>query len=172
MTDTPSNTTDDNKKAAPRFNLRGQYIKDLSMENPHAPQSLMGQKEAPKVDMHLDMKARKVQETLYELTMNFNIQTKSQDSVLFIMDLKYAGVFELVNIPQDAIDRVLVVDSAFTLFPFARRVVSDITRDSGFPSLVLEPIDFLGIYHRRQQQEAQAAGGTQGMKAPENALLN
>lgn len=138
----------------PRFSLRGQYVKDLSMENPHAPESLYAGNEQPKVDLNLDLQARQVQEQLYELSMVFHVKGES-DKTLFVLDLTYAGLFELVNIPGEAIERVLLVDCAFSLFPFARRIVSDITRDSGFPPLILEPIDFMNLYERRKQQEQQ-----------------
>ena len=139
----------------PRFAMKGQYIKDLSLENPHAPTSLLTMKEPPKVDLNLDLQAQRIQDELYELAMVFNIRT-SAERTLFIVDLTYAGIFELINIPPPIIERVLLVDCAFTLFPFARRVISDITRDGGFPPLLLEPIDFMGLFEQRKQQDPTA----------------
>ncbi len=138
----------------PRFSLKGQYIKDLSLENPNAPHSLMASKQPPKVDLNIDLQGQKVQEHLYELTVVINVKAES-DKVLFVVELSYAGLFELYNIPEQLLERVLLVDSAFTLFPYVRRVVSDLTRDAGFPPLMLEPVDFLGLYERRKAAEAQ-----------------
>ena len=144
--------------AAPRFALKGQYIKDLSFENPHAPASLLGVKEQPKVDLSLDLQAQRVDEHLYELSLVIKV-TADADRTLFVLELTYAGIVELVNIPAHLLERVLLVDSAFTLFPFARRVVSDVTRDGGFPPLILEPIDFMGLFEQRKTQENIALEG-------------
>lgn len=143
----------------PRFSLKGQYIKDLSLENPNAPSSLLASKEPPKVDLNIDLQGQKIQEHLYELTMVINVKAES-DKVLFVVELSYAGLFELYNIPEQLLERVLLVDSAFTLFPYVRRVVSDLTRDAGFPPLMLEPVDFLGLYERRKAAEAQQGDTT------------
>ncbi len=140
---------------APRFALKGQYIKDLSFENPHAPASLLGVKDQPKVDLSLDLQAQRIDEHLYELAMVIKVVADAERT-LFVLELTYAGIVELVNIPPHLLERVLLVDSAFTLFPFARRVVSDITRDGGFPPLVLEPIDFMALFEQRKSQEQAA----------------
>jgi preprotein translocase subunit SecB len=144
--------TESNETLPPRFAMKGQYIKDLSLENPHAPMSLLALKEPPKVDLNLDLQAQRIQDDLYELALVVNIKT-SAEKTLFIVDLTYAGIFELINIPAPLLERVLLVDCAFTLFPFARRVISDITRDGGFPPLLLEPIDFMGLFDQRKLQE-------------------
>lgn len=141
--------------AAPRFALKGQYIKDLSFENPHAPSSLLGVKDQPKVDLSLDLQAQRIDEHLYELSIVIKVVADAERT-LFVLELTYAGIIELVNIPQPLLERVLLVDSAFTLFPFARRVVADATRDGGFPPLILEPIDFMGLFEQRKTQEQAA----------------
>ncbi|TAE80621.1 MAG: protein-export chaperone SecB [Alphaproteobacteria bacterium] len=146
-----------NNDQQPRFSMKGQYIKDLSLENPNAPENLMTMKEQPRVDLNLDLQGRRVADNFYELAITASVKTLSGEQVLFVLDLTYAGLFELVNIPEELIERVLLVDSAFALFPFARRVVADITRDSGFPPLMLDPIDFLGLYEQRRRQEAEQA---------------
>jgi preprotein translocase subunit SecB len=157
MTETATDTT-------PRFAMRGQYIKDLSFENPRAPVSLMGSKEAPKVELNLDLQAQRIDTHLYELSMVIKVNASSEEP-LFVLELEYAGLFELVNIPAELMERVLLVDSAFTLFPFARRIVADATRDGGFPPLILEPIDFVGLFElRKAQAEAE--------RAPAEAAIN
>lgn len=138
---------------APRFAMRGQYVKDLSFESPHAPTSLLTVKEAPKVDMNVDLNAQKIQEDLFELTMNISVRATG-DRTLFIVDLAYSGLFAIANIPEENLEQLLLVDCAFLLYPYARRVVSDVTRDGGFPPLLLEPIDFLRLYMESKQKAA------------------
>jgi preprotein translocase subunit SecB len=135
----------------PRFSMRGHYVKDLSLENPNAPQSLLQTEKAPSVAMNMDLQAKRLQENLYELDIHFAIKTEAEIP-LFIIELVYSGIFELVGIAEELIERVLLVDSAFSLFPFARRVVADLTRDAGFQPLLLEPIDFLSLFESRNTQ--------------------
>ncbi len=151
MTDNQLNNGNEvNNSAAPSFVMRGQYVKDLSFENPNAPASLMDLKEMPKVDVNVDLNVAALQPDTFEVTLRFTVKA-STENVLFAVDLAYAGVFSLQNIPEDKIEQVLLVDGAFMLFPFARRVVADVTRDGGFPPLLLEPIDFFGLYMQKKQ---------------------
>ncbi len=138
---------------SPRFAMRGQYVKDLSFENPHAPASLLRMKEAPKVDMNVDLNAQKIQDGLFELTMQVSARALGERT-MFIVDLAYAGLFEIANIPEENMEQLLLVDCAFLLYPYARRVVSDVTRDGGFPPLLLEPIDFLRLFVENKQRAA------------------
>lgn len=140
--------------AGPSFVVRGQYIKDLSFENPHAPNSLAQLKEKPAIEVNFDLKAQKLQETLFEVTLLINTRATAQESTLFLVDLAYAGIFSLTNIPQEKLEQVLMVDCPFVLFPFARRVVADLTRDGGFPPLMLDPIDFNALYVQNRAQSA------------------
>jgi preprotein translocase subunit SecB len=130
---------------APHIALRSQYIKDLSFENPQAPASLIGMKDTPKVDMSMDLGAQRLTEDLFELTMQFNIRAVAERTV-FLVDMVYAGVFSLANIPDDKLEPVLLIECAHQLYPFARRIIADVTRDGGFPPLLLEPIDFARMY--------------------------
>lgn len=146
--------TDTAAETQPFFAMRTQYIKDLSMENPHAPASLIAaNKQAPKVELNIDLAAQKIQDDLYELMMRINIRAIGERT-LFMVDLTYAGLFALENIPEANIEPVLMVDGAFILFPFARRVVADVTRDGGFPPLMLEPVDFHRFYQEKLVQAA------------------
>ena len=147
--------TDEQKpdEITPSFAIKGQYIKDLSFENPRAPESLvMMQEEPPKIELNVNIKADRVQETLYETTLIIEASAKGKQGTLFLTDLKYAGLFELVGIPEDRLQPILFVDCAFVLYPFARRVIADVTRDGGFPPLMLEPIDFQALYLQNQPQ--------------------
>ncbi len=143
-----------NSKNAPRFFIKGQYIKDLSFENPHAPHSLLALQEKPKIDLSVTLKSQKLEEQHYELTLHFAMRSTGGDKTLFLMELDYAALVQVVNIPEDKTEMILFIDCAFAVFPFARRVVSDITRDGGFPALMLEPIDFHALYLHNKQQRA------------------
>ena len=150
-TETPTETD-----TQPRFALRTQYIKDLSLENPHAPNSLLAAtRQAPKVELNIDLAAQKIQDDLFELMMRINVRALGERT-LFMVDLTYGGLFAVANIPEDKLEPILMVDGAFILFPFARRVVADVTRDGGFPPLLLEPVDFYRFYQEKLAQ-AQAA---------------
>jgi preprotein translocase subunit SecB len=136
------------------FIVKGQYIKDLSFENPHAPQSLIPTNNKPAIDVNVDLKAQKLQEDIYEMTLHINVHAVSADNTLFMIDLAYAGIFHLSNIPADRIEPLVLIDCPFVLFPFARRVVADITRDGGFPPLMLDPIDFQALYLQNKAKGA------------------
>ncbi len=137
------------------FTVRGQYIKDLSFENPHAPQSLTLQGGAPTIDVNVDLKAQKLQDNFFETGLHISARASTENGTLFLIDLTYAGIFELSGIPDDRIEPLIFVDAPFVLFPFARRVVADVTRDGGFPPLMLEPIDFHALYLKNRPQGAQ-----------------
>ncbi len=135
------------------FAIRGQYIKDLSFENPHSPDSLLPQKTAPEIQVNIDIKVTRMNETYYESTLYISARANGETGTLFLVDLTYAGIFEVQGIPDDRIEQLLLVDCPFILFPFARRVVADVSRDGGFPPLLLEPIDFHGLYMQRQSKD-------------------
>lgn len=135
------------------FAIKGQYVKDLSFENPRAPESLvMAPEQPPRIDLNVNIKVDKVQENLYETTLHIEASAKGSNGTLFLTDLKYAGLFELVGIPEDRLQPILFVDCPFVLYPFARRVIADVTRDGGFPPLMLEPIDFQALYVQNNQK--------------------
>lgn len=152
MNDTPTQDTQATGEAqTPSLQMKGQYIKDLSFENPGAPMSLTNISEAPKIDVNVDLNAQRMSDTLFELGLVVNVKANSGDDTLFICDLTYCGVFEMIGIPEDKIQPVLFVDCAFLLFPFARRVMADCTRDGGFPPLLMEPIDFATLFRENAE---------------------
>ena len=152
MTEQPGQSSSDTSHNEPRFMMKGQYIKDFSFENPHAPASLMAMNEPPKVDMNVDLSAQKLQEEMFELTMHISVRATGERT-LFLTDLAYAGLFAVVGVPEENIEQLLLVDCAFILYPFARRVISDATRDGGFPPLLLEPIDFFRLFQQNKSAE-------------------
>ena len=138
---------------AQSFLVKGQYIKDLSFENPHAPQSLTNVTARPAIDVNVDLKAQKLQEGFYEMTLHLAARATAEGNTLFLAELAYAGIFQLINIPEDRVEALLMVDCPFVLFPFARRVIADVTRDGGFPPLMLDPIDFHALYRQNKAKE-------------------
>lgn len=130
----------------PSFAIKGQYVKDLSFENPNAPQSLIATNYTPKIEVNVELKAQKLQENIYEMTLHIGARATAEENVLFLAELAYAGIFEFTNVPDDRIEQLIMIDCPFVLFPFARRVISDVTRDGGFPPLMLDPIDFHSLY--------------------------
>ncbi len=153
---------DKKKQAAPaetqaerQVKVNAQYIKDLSFENPRAPKSLIATKEQPRIDVNLDLRAQKLQDATHELAIHIQAKASVGSDVLFLAEIVYAGMFTLENIPENEIQPALLVFCPTLIFPFARRVLSDVTRDGGFPPLLLEPIDFGRLYAQRLEQAKQ-----------------
>lgn len=139
----------------PTMALRAQYVKDLSFENPRAPHSLFNTKQAPALDVNINLAANKIDAVLAELEIHIGVTAQAEGEAVFKTELVYAGVLELRNLAPAEAERALFVAGANLLYPFARRVIADATRDGGFPPVQLEPIDFAGLYMQRM---AQAAG--------------
>ncbi len=142
-------------KPAPQLRIIAQYVKDLSFENPNAPGSLGADQDAPKIDASVDVQAKRVSDTDFEVTLKVSITAKRGDVVAFITELLYAGLFRLQNIPDDQKQPIVLIECPRQLFPFARRVVADTIRDGGYPPLLLDPIDFAALY--QQQMAARQA---------------
>jgi preprotein translocase subunit SecB len=138
--------------SAPQMKILGQYLKDLSFENPHAPQSLNAQTGQPEISISVNVNARTLSATDYEVELHLEAKASHEQKVVFAADLLYAGVFRLENIPQEALHPVVLIECPRMLFPFARQVLADATRNGGFPPLMLDPIDFAGMYQKRLAQ--------------------
>lgn len=136
-----------------------QYVKDLSFENPNAPESLRASEGQQNISVNANVNVQQLNEEEYELGLAFKIETKRGDNVTFLIDLIYCGVFRVENIPQESLHPVLLIEAPRQLFPFARRVLADATRDGGYPPLLLDPIDFVDLY--RRNMEAQKKQGEQ-----------
>ncbi|HEX4365236.1 MAG TPA: protein-export chaperone SecB [Rhodopila sp.] len=142
-----------------------QYVKDLSFEVPGAPQIYTQLKAQPQVSINLDVQARRVQEgqSVFEVAIviraeahdnaaQANGQSATPPATVFVAELTYAGVFTLNGLPDNAIEPVLLVECPRILFPFARNILSDVTRDGGFPPVLLQPIDFVALWQSRRAQ--------------------
>lgn len=140
--------------SAASFVVKGQYVKDLSFENPHAPGSLMLSNTKPAIDVNVDLKAQKLQENVYEMTLRISARAVADNNTLFLVELAYAGIFQLQNTPPERVESIILIDCPFVLFPFARRVIADVTRDGGFPPLMLDPIDFHSLYIQNKNKAA------------------
>ena len=142
-----------------------QYVRDLSFENPHAPQIYAQMKTSPKVDLRIEMPMRAVQDRLYELGLKLTLNATLEAQTCFLIELDYAGLMTVGNhVPQEEIEAVLAIDGARLLFPFARRVISDVVRDGGFPPVMIGGLDFAKLYQQRRGQ--QTADATQPSAAP------
>ncbi len=142
----------------PGIALRAQYVKDLSFENPRAPGSLFALKEPPQMEVSINLGAQRLEEHVVEIAMHIAVRAVVEKTTLFLSDLVYAGILELRNIPPEQVEPAIYVQGAQLLFPFARRIISDITRDGGFPGVALEPVDFYNLYlEQRARADAAAA---------------
>lgn len=130
----------------PALSMRAQYVKDLSFENPRAPQSLFSLREAPVMEVALNLGVGRLDEQVFEVTIQTNVRAMAEKTTVFLCDLTYAGIMEARNIPDDQMEMALYVHSPQLIFPYVRRVIADVTRDGGFPGLQLEPVDFMGLY--------------------------
>ena len=123
-----------------------QYVKDLSFESPGAPQSLQGPGENPQLKVGVIVTAGPRGEDVHEVAIHIEAHAKSDTGVIYNVELDYAGLFRINNVPQHLLQPVMFVDCPTLLFPFVRRVLSDVVRDGGFPPLLLDPIDFSRLY--------------------------
>lgn len=156
--DAPS--SDGNGQASrktPHLRVLGQYIKDLSLENPHAPQSFQGLQKPPALNVEMEVGMRQLSDRVFESIINFTGKATNDSKVLYNIELSYAGCFELENIPDENLQQVLLVRCPTLIYPFMRRIVADVTRDGGFPPLMLDPIDFLALYNQNMGDGAKKA---------------
>lgn len=141
----------------PQLNVLAQYIKDFSFENPHAPRSLNPNQPQPSISIQINVNAKPVAASDYEVELKLEGKAESGGSVLFSFDLLYAGIFRLTNIPQESIHPVMMIECPRLLFPFAREIIANAVRNGGFPPLLIDPVDFVGLY-RQRLAELQAQG--------------
>jgi preprotein translocase subunit SecB len=131
-----------------------QYIKDLSFENPNVGKLLDGPGDNPNLNLEVNVNAKRVGRDLYESAIEFKARATNKAGVIYDLELVYAGMFKIENMPAQALEPFLLINCPLLMFPFVRRLVADLTREGGFPPLLLDPIDFAGLFMRRQQQDA------------------
>lgn len=150
--------------AAPSMNLVGQYVRDLSFENPGAPGSIMAGGGNPAFNVSISVGVKKQADDLYAVELNLKAKANREETLLFNVELVYGGVFRLKNIPEAQLSGLLMVECPRLIFPFARQVLANVTQQGGFPPLMMEPVDFMAIYRQnlaalaaKQQTEGGAA---------------
>lgn len=141
----------------PVLSIITQYVKDLSFENPNAPASLNPELSQPTVELGINVQAKALTPENYEIELRIQATAKHEDQTAFIIELVYGGLFLLKNFPPEALEMVCMIECPRLIFPFARRVISDASRDGGFSPLQLDPIDFAGLFQAHKTKEAQAA---------------
>jgi preprotein translocase subunit SecB len=142
---------------APSLNALAQYAKDFSFENPNAPRSLMQLSKPPAINVQINVNAKPVSDTDFEVELKIDGKAENEGSVLFNIELIYAGVFRVQNVPAENVHPIVLIECPRLLFPFARQIVSDAVRDGGFPPMLLDPVDFAALYRQRMADQAPQA---------------
>ena len=143
----------------PSFNLIGQYIRDMSFENPGAPGSIMLGGSNPNFQVGINVGVKKQTDDIYAVEITLNAKADRDKNVLFNVELIYGGVFRIKNVPENQLAPLLLVDAPKLIFPFARQVLAATTQQGGFPPLMMEPVDFQAIYIQNLRA-LQEQGGT------------
>jgi preprotein translocase subunit SecB len=165
---TPETPQPNGADTAPAVGLLSQYVKDMSFENPSAP-AIYQNATAPQIDVQFNIGASQVGEDVHEVVLKIDVRAQAGDAVAFVVDLSYAGLFGMRNVPAEHIQPFILGEAPRLLFPFARRVLADAVRDGGFPPLLLEPIDFNGLYLQQAAQRTAEGGAPTSIEGVGNA---
>ncbi len=149
------------EQGEPKINIHTQYVKDLSFENPLGANAQAAVQMNPDVSVEIHTNARPLPDEGHEVSLFIRGEAKNGETTLFIVELTYAALFTLENVPEDMVATALLIEGARLLFPFARNIVADATRDGGFPPLLINPIDFAQLY-QEQHMDAAAPGAKGG----------
>ena len=157
LTDINSGPVPNGADTSPAAGIISQYIKDMSVENPNAPQSYQWQ-DQPQIDLQLNIGAKPINDEVYEVELKLNVTARAEQGNVYLIELAYCGLVGMRNLPDEQAHAFLYAEAPRILFPFARRVVADASRDLGYQPLMLDPIDFNGLYYSQlQQRQAQQA---------------
>jgi preprotein translocase subunit SecB len=151
---------DDNQ--SPVFQIQRLYLKDMSLEQPNSPQILLEQAQ-PQVDINLNLGAASIADGIYEVSVTATVTTKVGDKVLFLVEAKQAGIFEIRNMPEDQLQPIIGIACPGIIYPYLRAIVSDVCTRAGFPPVLLAEVNFQAMY---EAQQAQAAQGDGAIAAP------
>jgi preprotein translocase subunit SecB len=146
--------------SAPQLVVNAQYVKDFSFENPRAPQSLMPQPTPPEIKLDVRVDAKNLAPDTFEVTLSVTARASRKEDPVFLIELTYAGVVSLQNVPREHAQFFILVETPRLLFPFARAILADATRDGGFPPLFIQPIDFADLLRRQQAQPGGAVAAS------------
>jgi preprotein translocase subunit SecB len=157
MTDTDAGAPDIAETAdqQPGIRILAQFIRDLSFENPRAPEALRGGATQPQIDLGVEMNARGRDDGFFEVDLKLSAKANREDGPVFVVELLYGGVFQITGVAPEDMEPVLLIECPRYLFPFARKIIADVTADGGYPPFMLDPIDFAGVYTARKAQEQQ-----------------
>ena len=147
--------------------ILAQYVKDLSFENPNATQTLTARPAAPQVTVNVDVRTATIDETTYEVVLTIKGEAKTGEVQAFVIELAYGGLVKLTDLPKEQVAAALYVEVPRLLFPFARAVVAEATRNGGYPPLLVQPIDFVALFRRQIEamRQRQAAAGSDNVAA-------
>lgn len=157
-TETEGNGVATDPNAQATLNTLAQYVKDLSFENPRAPMSLQNQETQPEINIGVNVNAQPMGETEYEVSIKIEATAKAKEDILFSVELLYAGIFRITGVPTENVHPIVLIECPRLLFPFARQIVAEATRNGGFPPLMIDPVDFASLY-RQRIAEAQTEAG-------------
>ncbi|QIE56299.1 protein-export chaperone SecB [Pikeienuella piscinae] len=149
----------------PRVAIKAQYVRDASFENVAVQKGDGRMDRKPEIQVGVNLDAKKRGENAYEVILKVNATAKHEDDVLFIVEVEYAGLFEIANVPDAQLHPFLLVECPRLLFPFTRRIVADLTRDGGYPPLMLDMVDFANLYRSEVERRKSAAQGLAGATA-------
>ena len=155
MADVGSNGQEGVAASQPSISVIAQYVKDLSFENPGAPGSLRPRGTQPSINVSVGVQPRPVADNDVEVELRLEARAVDGETTLFAVELVYAGVFRLMNVTQETVNPIMLIECPRLLFPFARQIIADASRDGGFPPLLLDPIDFLTLYRQRMMGAGQ-----------------
>lgn len=157
-TDVAATSLENGEAIEPGVRVLAQFIRDLSFENPRAPDALRQTTGQPQMDVGVEMNARGRDDGFFEVDLKISARANREDGPLFHVEVLYGGVFQITGVPEEALEQALLIECPRFLFPFARRIIADVTSDGGFPPFLLDPIDFGGIYAARQAEAQQTVG--------------
>lgn len=168
-TGTPSNSgqaAQPGAADAPVWQVVTQYIKDLSFENPGAPDVFLSGGNAGPTSVNINVQVNRQPDDIYAVDLSLSVKATREDKVLFDLELVYGGAFRIKNVPENQLAPLLMVECPRMLFPFARQVMAATTQSGGFPPLMLEPVDFAALYRRNLQQMSEAQAKQNGGQPP------
>jgi len=159
MTDVDAGTETPPEQAAPQIRILAQFTRDLSFESPRAPDALRMEGQ-PEIEVGVELNARGRPDSYFEVDLKLTVTSKQESETVFHIELLYGGLFQITGVPQEHLEPVLLIECPRFLFPFARRIIGDLTTDGGFPPFMLEPLDFAVIYQARAQAQQDGSAGT------------
>ena len=154
MAEKKKNTNSNSNNINLKFLINAQYLKDLSFENPQAPDSLRNVKSNPSFKIDADVKSKELPDhgkNIYEVELSIKCETKSEEVTLFLVEGVYNGIFTIENASDEILDKILLIECPKFLFPFLRSIIANCTREAGFPPLMIAPLDFIGMYENKKK---------------------